>query len=119
MFLQIFQNEDPDIILAPGEVLFRRGATGDKAYVIRTGIIELRVGAKKIPSIGVSDIVGEMAMLDDFTRSATATAGPEGATLHSLDKPLFIDMIKADPQFAIELMKRFVSRIRAWSEKKD
>lgn len=118
MFLQLFEDdESPDIDLAPGEVLFNEGDTGESAYVVHSGQVMLKAGGKEFGSMSVSDIFGEMALIDDHTRSATAIAGPDGAKLYSLDKPLFLEMVKADPEFAVELMKVMVDRLRRAGER--
>jgi len=118
MFLQLFEDDEkPDVELEPGETLFREGDEGDRAFVVRSGAVNLSMKGRPISIIGESQIFGEMALLDDRTRSATAIAGPDGAKLHSLDKALFIDMVKIDPEFAIELMKVMVERLRSWTAK--
>jgi len=117
MFLQIFEDEKPEITLKAGETLFNEGDDADSAYVVRDGEIRLSIKGKEIASIMTSsDIVGEMALIDDDKRSATAIAGPDGATLHILDKALFKDAISEDPEFAVELMKTLVMKIRAWGK---
>lgn len=66
------------IQLEPGEVLFYEGDEPDTAYLIESGEIEVKMrqrGQEVVLSLlGVGDLVGEMAVIDDAPRTATATA---------------------------------------------
>ena len=64
--------------LGDGETVFRRGDTGDCAYLIESGRIEIFVddGAQTrvIATLGANELFGEMALLGDPRRSASAVA---------------------------------------------
>lgn len=67
--------------LAGDELLFSQGQQGDSAFVIESGAIEIfteRDGVRQvIATLGPNDIFGEMALLGDAIRSASAAAvGP-------------------------------------------
>ena len=65
-------------VLAPGEVLFREGEHGHEAYVIESGSVEIRAqraeGPVVLACLKSSDIFGEMALVGEPTRSASAIA---------------------------------------------
>ncbi len=65
-------------IYAKGEVIFHEGEKGNCAYLIDHGRVELRIGrgvdATPIAVLGVGDFFGEMAVLDNAHRSASAVA---------------------------------------------
>jgi CRP-like cAMP-binding protein len=52
-----------------------------------------------------------MAMIDSETRSATATAMTD-CELLQVDRPLFEAIIRAEPTFAIHVMRAMVKRMR-------
>lgn len=60
----------------PGTVLFREGEEGDRAYIVESGTVEIStlVEDEKVvlSHLGPGEILGEMAILDDAPRSATA-----------------------------------------------
>ena len=64
--------------LKMGETLFLEGEEGDDAYIIETGLIEISIdlptGKKTIATLGNGEIIGEMSLIANAPRSATACA---------------------------------------------
>ena len=64
--------------LKKGETLFKEGERGTEAYLIKTGYVSVwRIEESKRVNLATKaegEIVGEMALIDDTTRSATITA---------------------------------------------
>ncbi|MEL0020034.1 MAG: cyclic nucleotide-binding domain-containing protein, partial [Rickettsiales bacterium] len=62
--------------LKAGDVLFREGAEGDDAYIVESGSIEISLdlpaGKKVLATLGKGEILGEMSLIADAPRSATA-----------------------------------------------
>jgi len=60
------------------EYLFRQGDNGDYAYIIESGMVEVshRQGDSKLvlSNLGEGDVLGEMAIIDNLPRTATAQA---------------------------------------------
>lgn len=100
--------------LKPGESIFLQGDLGDTAYLIEHGKVEISsqyLGQKKtLSTLGVGELFGEMALIDNQKRSATATA-LEDTRLISLNRNLFKKKIdSADPVLHLLLrviLKRF------------
>ncbi len=65
-------------VFEPGEVIFREGEPGDSAYIIEDGRVEvtglISGQPMRIAEVGVGEILGEMALVDDQLRAGTATA---------------------------------------------
>ena len=60
-----------------GQTIFKEGDVGDVAYLIKKGSVKItKTGhddcQKTIATVGKGAILGEMALIDDDTRSATA-----------------------------------------------
>ena len=62
----------------PGQTIFREGDAPDHAYLIESGAVEItaeRAGRPVVLSrLGPGDLLGEMAVIDDSPRTATAVA---------------------------------------------
>lgn len=60
-----------------GDVIFKEGDTADRAYIIEAGRVRVSVERDGKPftlgELGTGEIIGEMAMIDEYTRTATAT----------------------------------------------
>ncbi|HEX5393567.1 MAG TPA: EAL domain-containing protein [Rhodocyclaceae bacterium] len=102
--------------LIPGQVIFEMGQPGHVMYVIKSGQAEIRVGDRIFFSIGQGDIFGEMALLDDSTRSASAVAITHCEVV-AICKSRLLDMVQKQPHVALEMTRTMVRRLRAMNHK--
>ena len=99
-----------------GEVIFREGDPGGFMFVLLDGAVELKVkverGEAVIKTVDTpNDFFGEMALLDDSPRSATAVAESPSRVL-VVDGPTFESMILQNGKFALKIIKVLSARIR-------
>jgi signal transduction histidine kinase len=106
---------------AAGEVIFSAGEAGDGMYFVATG--EVRISAvvgqnepRTLALIGAGDFFGEMAVVDDAPRSATATAAVE-TTAYFLRRDTVLELLNAHPQLALDIVREFSIRLRALNQK--
>ncbi|MDR2510340.1 MAG: Crp/Fnr family transcriptional regulator [Spirochaetaceae bacterium] len=101
-------------IYKDGEIVFAEYERGDKFYLIQSGNIELikTFGAvsKTLDILKPAEMFGEMALLEDSPRSATAIALGE-TKLMEFDRGNFQNLVLTNPQIAFKLLKLFVRRI--------
>lgn len=57
-----------------GDEIFDEGDSGDDFYLVVSGEIAIRVGGKEVARMGQGAVFGEMAMLDNAKRTASAVA---------------------------------------------
>jgi PAS domain S-box-containing protein len=112
MFADYFKNRKPNLKLEPGQKLFNEGEKADRAFIVHSGVVELFVKENLLRAMGPGEILGEMALVDDDTRQATAVAGSEGAALFGLDKDEFVSLSLEKPEFSAMLMKVVSGRLR-------
>ena len=100
---------------AAGEIVFEQGDDADGVYIVREGEIELLLDNVLVGFEQAGGIIGEMAMIEESTRSATARARTD-CVLEHLNRDQFIDMIEASPSFVLHLMRVMAERLRRTNE---
>ncbi len=104
-----------------GEIIIREHEPGDSFYVIRSGEAAIVKGGIQNPIIlgfrGIGDAIGEMALLENLSRSATVIA-LNTVSLWSLDRETFYQFLGENPSFSLYLMNIISSRIRKSDEER-
>jgi len=89
------------ITKAAGEVIFREGEHADYAYIIDEGEVEISVArdgrAVSLGVLGSPEIIGEMAVIDDYCRTATATVRQDCVLTVVTPRQIQERMHRADP----------------------
>jgi len=102
-----------------GDVLFREGERGSEMFVIQSGVVQIvkRVGADERPlaSLGRGEFVGEMAILNDKPRTATAIV-LEDAKCLVIDGATLEHMIAHSTEIAMRLVKKLARRLDSADE---
>jgi CRP-like cAMP-binding protein len=95
-----------------GEVLFGLGEEADAGYVIQEGSFSLSSGHAEEAEplvVGRGALIGELALLTETTRPATATA-LEPATVLRIPRGLFLKMLDAYPSAAEKMREILATR---------
>lgn len=99
----------------PGQLIMRQGDTGVGAFIIRTGKVEVvqeKDGTEtRLATLGPGDVVGEMALLDEFPRSASVRAIEPTSAL-GIQRWHFKGILESHPQLALALLPILTRRIR-------
>ena len=100
---------------APGQEIVREGDTGVGAFIIRSGrceVLQRRGGEQvRLGELGPGDFFGEMALLDEFPRSATVRA-IEPTTCLGLTRWHFRGILESHPQIALAILPVLTKRLR-------
>ncbi|MFC1607081.1 cyclic nucleotide-binding domain-containing protein [Candidatus Latescibacterota bacterium] len=99
----------------PGKVLFNEGETGDYVIFVVSGTLEVLKTSKTsddifITSIGKGRTIGEMAVIDDFPRSATIRAKTQSILL-ILTRDHFDHILYEFPSIGIKVLKGIARQI--------
>ena len=109
--LEYFQSW-PDIVEFPKkEVIFRELGQADYMYVILAGEVEVTLRGEPLGAELEGGIVGEMAMINNSTRSATATTLSKVRAAR-VDREQFKQIIAENPDFALHIMSVMANRLR-------
>jgi CRP-like cAMP-binding protein len=97
-----------------GETLFYAGEAADCGYVVQEGSFDLRGGnGPDFEMIaGAGTLLGEVALIADTQRPATATAR-EPSTVIRISRSLFLKMLEGYPDAAVKLREQIAARAEA------
>ncbi len=96
---------------APGQVVFHEGDMGDALYVIVRGKVDIASGGERLAALGLGEAFGEMAVLDEVPRSATATAAEETEVLR-IGSEEFYEILHEQVEIAEGVIRMLTRRIR-------
>jgi CRP-like cAMP-binding protein len=99
-----------------GAEIFAEGASGDLMYVILDGEVEILKGAhagsaKVLSTLGKGEFFGEMALIDDSPRSASAVAKVDSKLL-GMNEAVLDAYILTNPEFATKMIRNLAKRLR-------
>ena len=111
-FATLFHHEADLLALTAGEALFSEGdALNDTMYVLMSGTAEIRVNGKVMETATPGVLLGEMAMIDEGTRSATVVAVTD-CKLAMISRQRFNFLVQQTPNFALGVMRVIANRLR-------
>jgi signal transduction histidine kinase len=101
--------------------IFKEGDRGDGLYLVREGQVQISavIGQDErriLTRIGPGDFFGEMAVLDNAPRSASALT-EEPSTLYFIPSPDLLEALDHSPRLAVNLLREFSSRLREFNSK--
>ena len=102
---------DERVRVPEGTAVIREGEPGDTMFVLLEGELAVTVRGKPIDHLYPGSVLGEMAMVDDRSRSATAVAVGD-VELVRFDRPRFLELIRQTPEFAARVMNIMSVRTR-------
>jgi CRP-like cAMP-binding protein len=98
-----------------GHVLFHEGDEGEEMYIIQSGKVAIKKKVKDTEAtlaiLEKGDFFGEMSILERLPRSATAEV-IEAGQLIVISGDTFGDMIKANPEIAVRMLRKYSIRLR-------
>lgn len=98
-----------------GTVLFQEGDRGEEMYILQTGKVKIskriRGVEKTLATLEKGEFFGEMAILNDKPRSATAEA-VEDCDILVIDRKTFETLLRGNVEIAIRFIKRLSDRLR-------
>ena len=96
---------------APQQSIMREGETGAYMYVALEGRITISIKGAVVETCAAGGTFGEMALVDQSPRNATATAETE-VTLLAINRNVLLAMIREQPAFAMALLRAVADRLR-------
>jgi CRP/FNR family transcriptional regulator, cyclic AMP receptor protein len=102
-----------------GTTIFAEGDPSDRAYLVRSGRVEIVKrtpnGRLRLAVLGEGDVLGEMGLLDERPRSATAIA-VETVVADAVTQSEFTRLLLHEPRRVIALLRALFERVRTVNE---
>lgn len=127
LFLNLPPQEITDLLraareqeYAAGDVIFREGDSGDGMYIIKSGLVEITSivehgEPRQLSRFGPGEHFGEMAVLDDAPRSASARAA-EPTSVYFIERDALLAMIERMPGLALRITREISRRLRDFNQ---
>ncbi len=109
--VELFRDEAHPQTFKEGHTIIHEGEVGHLMYVVLEGHVEITIRGQLLDVIAPGGSFGEMALVDNSPRSATARAR-SNCTLAAVDKTRFQKLIQSSPDFALAVMKTLAHRLR-------
>jgi CRP/FNR family cyclic AMP-dependent transcriptional regulator len=111
MFREFLERE-PNVIAVPaGATIFQEGDRGTVMFGVISGAVDIFTGNVILEVVGPGMVFGEMALIDEDVRSASASARTD-CRLVQIDLAAFERLVANNPEFARLLMKVMARRLR-------
>ena len=95
-----------------GEIIFKEGDEANQLFAIKSGEVAIQLGNRTLAELPANSIFGEMALIDDAPRSATAVAKTD-VELVAISEKQFLFLVSQTPFFALKVMRVLARRLRA------
>lgn len=105
-----------------GSLVIREGEPGQEMFVVESGSVEVFRGSgpkeQKVSTLGAGDFFGELSLLDDQPRSASARALTD-CRLLVIDAATLDQMLRQYPEVAVRMLRTLAVRLREETARAD
>ena len=109
--VNVFADEDDFETYSAGQTIFEEDDVGQVMYGIREGEVDIRLGDRTLETVKPGGIFGELCIIDDCPRMATAVAKTD-CKIVPVDQERFVRLVQETPTFALEVMRVLSFRLR-------
>lgn len=92
------------------KVIMKEGESGVYMYIVIEGRVAISIQSNVIERVGPGGVFGEMALVDQSPRAASATAETD-CELLSISRNDFLDLVRTNPSFGISLLRAVAERM--------
>ena len=117
---QVEESTFSKIDFSPNQVIFNEGESGDAAYMIRSGRVEIRKGTQSsnpqtLAELGKGDVIGEMALFDARPRMASAVCLTDVVTIR-ISRDKFLELMSTMDPAMESIVLTMVKRVREMAD---
>lgn len=109
--------ERPRQEFLPDAVIMQEGQGGIFMYIVLEGRVAISIQSTVVEKVGQGGVFGEMALVDQSKRAASAVAETR-CVLLALNRNDFLHLIRTKPAFAVSLLRALAERLRFLTSQK-
>ena len=113
--INYFKHAKEVIEYKAGQPIFSEGEQGNLMYAVREGEVNIIYNDHIIETVTSGGIFGEMALVDEAPRSASAVAKTDCIVV-PVDHDRFVFLVHETPTFALQVMHTMAERLRAMNK---
>ena len=106
--VKLMQGQDP-VRYDAGKMIMQEGTAGALMYIVLEGKVKISIKGAVVARAGEAGVFGEMALVDQSPRAATATAESD-CSLLAINRPTFLQLVKTSPAFGAALLSAIAER---------
>lgn len=94
-----------------GKMIMQEGTAGALMYIVLDGRVAISIKGGIVGRAGPGGVFGEMALVDQSPRAASAIAETD-CTLLAINRPTFLQLVKTSPAFGASLLAGLADRAK-------
>ena len=94
-----------------GKAIMNEGDAGTSMYIVLDGRVAISIKGKVVENLGAGGTFGEMALVDQSPRTASAVAETECALL-AINRTALIALVKNEPAVGLTMLRSVTARLR-------
>jgi CRP-like cAMP-binding protein len=107
---KLMAGQEP-VLYSTDKMIMQEGSAGALMYVVLEGNVAISIKGGVVAKVGPGGVFGEMALVDQAVRAATAKAESD-CTLLAFNRPQFLQLVKTSPAFGIALLNGIAERAK-------
>ena len=104
-------SDDPPVSFLRNQVILEEGQLGTRMYVVLQGCVAVTIGGSVVDRIGPGGMLGELALIDQAPRLASAVA-EDNVALQPISRNAFIALVKLNPELGAGVLVALAERLR-------
>jgi CRP-like cAMP-binding protein len=108
--VNLMRGQDP-VVFAAGKMIMQEGTGGAFMYVVLEGKVAITIKGTLVGRAGAGGVFGEMALVDQSVRAATAVAETD-CKLLAINRNAFLQLVKTSPAFGASLLAGLAERAK-------
>jgi len=94
-----------------GDIVFKEGDSGDMAYGVKKGEVDILLRGRVIEHVLPGGMFGELSLIDQKTSGVSVVAVTD-CQIVPINKRQFMFLIEQTPYFALDVMSLMADRLR-------